>query len=107
MIASAVIGGLIAGVLPTWFGWGLIIREIWSALSPSISLSCGAPWRCDSGQGGDVRSIWAVPAFYLAAAGAAEWLLWPVAWILGIIGLVLYWYVAFLYIGTVERNSRR
>jgi cardiolipin synthase len=101
MIASAVIGGLIADVLPAWFGWGLIAREI---LVGAVALNLAA-------RGGgtvEVRFVGkaatfalygAVPAFYLAAAGAAEWLLWPVAWILGIIGLVLYWYVAFLYIG--------
>jgi cardiolipin synthase (CMP-forming) len=101
MIASAVIGGLLAGVLPIWFGWGLIIREI---LVAAVALNLAA-------RGGgtvEVRFLGktatfalygAIPAFYLAAAGAVEWLLWPVAWILGLIGLVLYWYVAFLYVG--------
>ena len=26
-VASAVVGGLIAGVLPPWFAWALIVRE--------------------------------------------------------------------------------
>ncbi len=101
LIASAVIGGLIAGVLPTWFGWGLIARE---ALVGLVALNLAA-------RGGgtiEVRFIGkaatfalygAIPAFYLAAAGFLEWLMRPVAWLLGIIGLALYWYVAFLYIG--------
>jgi cardiolipin synthase len=41
----------------------------------------------------------AIPAIYLANAGIVEWLAWPVAWFLGINGLVLYWFVAILYIG--------
>lgn len=101
MIASALIGGLIAGVLPAWFGWGLIARE---ALVGGMALYL-------AGRGaGTIEVRWlgkaatfalygAIPAFYLAAAGVAEGLMTLTAWSLGIIGLVLYWYTAFLYIG--------
>jgi hypothetical protein len=41
----------------------------------------------------------AIPAFYLAAAGFLEWFMLPAAWVGGIIGLGLYWFVAFEYIG--------
>jgi phosphatidylglycerophosphate synthase len=41
----------------------------------------------------------AIPAFYLAKAGVMEWLMWPTAYITGVVGLVLYWYVAIRYIG--------
>jgi cardiolipin synthase len=39
MIASAVIGGLIADVLPEWLGWGLIVRE---ALMGVVALNLAA-----------------------------------------------------------------
>jgi cardiolipin synthase len=101
MIASALIGGLIAGVLPVWFGWGLIARE---ALVGGMALYLAA-----SGAG-TIEVRWlgkaatfalygAIPAFYLAAGGVAEGLMEPIAWFFGIIGVVLYWYVAVLYIG--------
>jgi len=101
LIASALIGGLIAGVLPPWFGWGLIGRE---ALVGIVAIGLAARG------GGAIEVRWlgkaatfalygAIPAFYLAAAGVLEGLMLPVAWGLGVIGLVLYWYTAILYIG--------
>lgn len=101
LIASALIGGLIAGVLPPWFGWGLIGRE---ALVGIVALNLAARG------GGTIEVRWlgkaatfalygAIPAFYLAAAGFLEELMLPVAWGLGVIGLVLYWYTAILYVG--------
>jgi cardiolipin synthase (CMP-forming) len=101
MIGSAVIGGLMAGVLPAWFGWGLIARE---ALVGAVALNLAARGGGTvevrfMGKAATFALYGAIPAFYLAAAGFLEGLMWPVAWFLGIIGLVLYWYVAFLYIG--------
>ncbi len=101
LIASALIGGLIAGVLPVWFGWGLIIRELFVGLMAIYLAIRGA---------GTIEVRWmgktatfvlygAIPAFYLAAAGVAERLLTPLAWVLGIVGLVLYWVVAIAYVG--------
>lgn len=101
LIASALVGGLIAGVLPPWFGWGLIGRE---ALVGIVAVGLAARG------GGAIEVRWlgkaatfslygAIPAFYLAAAGVLEELMLPVAWGLGVVGLVLYWYTAILYIG--------
>ena len=101
LIASAVIGGLIAGVLPAWLGWGLIAREILMGLvALNLALRGGGTVEVRFlGKAATFALYGAIPAFYLAAAGVLEWLLRPVGWLLGIIGLVLYWYVAFLYIG--------
>jgi cardiolipin synthase len=101
LIASAVIGGLIAGVLPPWLGWGLIIREILMGVV-ALNLAARGGGTVEvrfMGKAATFALYGAIPAFYLVAAGVMEWLLRPVGWILGIIGLVLYWYVAFLYIG--------
>lgn len=101
MIASAVIGGLIAGVLPAWFGWGLIAREaLVGIMALNLAVRGGGTievrW---AGKAATFALYGAIPAFYLAAAGFMEWLMRPVAWTLGVIGLTLYWYVAILYIG--------
>jgi cardiolipin synthase len=101
MIASAVIGGLIAGVLPAWLGWGLIVREILMGVV-ALNLAARGGGTVEvrfMGKAATFALYGAIPAFYLAAAGVMEWLLRPVGWFLGIIGLVLYWYVAVLYIG--------
>lgn len=101
LIASSLIGGLIAGVLPVWFGWGLITREVVVGLMALYLAFRGA---------GTIEVRWlgkvatfalygAIPAFYLVAADVARPLLLPIAWALGIIGLGLYWWVAVLYVG--------
>lgn len=106
MIASALVGGLIAGVLPLWFGWGLITRE---ALVGGMALYLAARG------GGTIEVRWlgkaatfalygAIPAFYLVAGDVARDLTEPIGWLLGIIGLGLYWYVAVLYIGDSRAN---
>jgi cardiolipin synthase len=101
MIASAVIGGLIADVLPSWLGWGLIAREVlMGAVALNLAARGGGTVEVRFlGKAATFALYGAIPAFYLAAAGVMEWLLRPVGWFLGIIGLVLHWYVAVLYIG--------
>lgn len=106
MIASAVIGGLIVGVLPVFIGVLLIVREVLVAL---LAAYLGA-------RGGgtiDVRYLGklatfllygAIPGFYLAAAGFLEGLMRPAAWITMVVGLSLYWYVAVLYAGDARRR---
>lgn len=101
MIASALVGGLIVGVLPPWFGWGLIAREILVGIV-ALNLAArggGAMEVRFMGKAATFALYGAIPAFYLAASGLVEGLMRPVAWVLGVIGLVLYWYVAVLYVG--------
>lgn len=101
MIASALVGGLIAGVLPTWLGWGLILREILVGATALVVAAKG---------GGTIEVRYlgklatfllygSIPAFYLAGAGVLEWLMRPAAWVSGVVGFLLYWYVAVLYLG--------
>jgi cardiolipin synthase (CMP-forming) len=108
MIASAVIAGLIAGVLPAAFAVPLMIREVIMALVTVILLVR----RADALR---VRSLGkvatfllyaAVPSFYLAAAGVAEVLFLSVAWATGLVGLVLYWAVLVQYLGDARRAVR-
>ena len=106
MIASAVIGGLIVGVVPVVVGVLLIAREVVVALVAAYLAAKG---------GGTIEVRYfgklatfllygAIPAFYLAAAGFLEWFMLPGAWIAAVIGLGLYWYVAVLYIGDTRRR---
>ena len=106
LIASAVIGGLIAGVVPGWIAWPLIVRELFMGVVTLILVAKG-------GRTLEVRYLGklstfilygAIPAFYLAEAGFLEVILRPVAWISGVVGLVLYWFVAFQYVGDARRQ---
>jgi len=101
MIASAVIGGLIAGVVPAAIGVLLIVREVFMGIVTLVLMGKGAGTL-------EVRYLGklatfilygAIPAFYLAEAGFFTDLLKPLAWIGGVAGLALYWWVAFQYVG--------
>lgn len=96
MIASAVIGGMIAGVIPGLMGWLLIAREL--LVGVGIAMLAGR------GLGQlDVRPLGksatfvlygAIPSFYFVAADVAPWLFGPPAWLGGVVGTALYWWVA-------------
>lgn len=99
MIASAVVGGLIADVLPAVIGLPLIARE--------VLVAAGALYFAARGGGKiEVRYLGklatfllygAIPSFYLEAADIVPWLFGPAAWVAGIAGIALYWIVAGLY----------
>ncbi|HJQ94887.1 MAG TPA: CDP-alcohol phosphatidyltransferase family protein [Acidimicrobiia bacterium] len=109
MIASALIAGLIAGVLPALIGWGLIIREVLVGAG-SLALASRGLGKLDVLWLGKLATFLlygALPSFYLTAAEVLPWLFEPPAWISGVIGLMLYWYVGFQYAGEVRRRLGR
>lgn len=105
MIASALLAGLIAGVVPMVIGIPLLAREVLVGL--------GAAWLAARGGGKlDVRYVGklatfllygAIPAFYLDAAAVAPNLFAPPAWSAGVLGLILYYTVGWQYIGDIRR----
>ncbi|MBT8213437.1 MAG: CDP-alcohol phosphatidyltransferase family protein [Acidimicrobiia bacterium] len=98
-VAIAVIGGLLTGVLPVWFGWALIIRE---ALIGLGALFVGLA----AGQKITVRQLgkWAtfgvyaaVGWFYVGEGTPFEPLVW-MAYIVGVPALVMYYVVGAQYL---------
>ena len=106
LIASAIIGGLYVGALPPVFGWLLIIREVFvGGMAAYLAARGGGQIEVRYlGKLATFLLYGAIPAFYLAEAGFMEWFMRPGAWIGGTIGLALYWYTAFLYVGDVRRR---
>ncbi|MEX1126883.1 MAG: CDP-alcohol phosphatidyltransferase family protein [Acidimicrobiia bacterium] len=106
MIASAVIGGLIVGVVPVAVGALLIAREVLVGLV-AIYLAARGGGTIDVRYYGKVATFLlygAIPAFYLVAAGFMEWFLRPTGWVAAVVGLALYWYVAVSYIGDTRHR---
>jgi cardiolipin synthase len=105
MIASAVVAGLIVGVIPAVIGLALIVREVFMGVVTLILVVKGAGmltvryW----GKVSTFILYGAIPAFYLAAAGVLEAVMTPLAWFTGVVGLVLYWFVALQYVGDARR----
>jgi len=108
MIASAVVAGLIAEIVPAPIGIALIAREIYMA---TVTLFVFSRIRTTL----EVRVLgkWAtflvyssIAWFYIAAIPFLEVILTPLAWAAGVIGLVLYWLTAFQYTGDALRLAR-
>ncbi|MDX1448892.1 MAG: CDP-alcohol phosphatidyltransferase family protein, partial [Acidimicrobiia bacterium] len=109
MIASAVVGGLIAGVLPAVIGVPLIVREALVAVG-ALYLAARGGGRLEVRYLGKLATFLlygAIPSFYLQAADIVPWLFGPAAWISGTVGLALYWVVAVRYARDIRTTLRR
>lgn len=108
MIASALVAGLIAGVIPAIIGWPLVARELIVGLGTLVLAIRGlgkleVRWL---GKLATFALYGAIPSFYLTSAGVVPWLFGPPAWICGVFGLLLYWYVGFQYAGDIASRLR-
>jgi cardiolipin synthase len=105
LIASAVIAGLIADIVPPVIGWGLIAREVYMAIVTLVVVSRGkgtleVRWL---GKAATLAVYSSIGWFYFAAIPFLEPLLRPLAWVAGVGGLTLYWITAFQYTGDAFR----
>ena len=105
MIASAVVAGLIADIVPPIIGITLMVREVYMTV---ITLGLMAWKRVTL----DVRwmgklATFAVYSsigwFYLAEIPFLERLTRPLGWVAGVAGLILYWITAVQYTGDAVR----
>ncbi len=101
MIASAVVGGLIADVVPEIIGYPLIAREAFVGLVTLVMVRNGAGVLTVRylGKFATFALYGAIPSFYLAAADFLTPITQPFAWFSGTLGLVAYLAVAILYVG--------
>lgn len=105
MIGSAVIGGLISGIVPPIIGVTLIVREVYMAvitlgLVVREGVTLEVRWM---GKVATFAVYSAVGWFYMAEIPFLEGLTRPLAWIVGIGGLILYWITAVQYTGDALR----
>lgn len=104
MVVAAVLGGLVVGVVPLVLGIPLLVREAVVGGGVLYGAARGAG-RMDVRTLGKVATFLlygAVPAFYLTEAETVPWLFGPLAWISGIVGLVLYYWVGVQYAGDLR-----
>lgn len=104
MIASALLAGLLAGVVPVVIGVPLLAREAAVGLGAAfLGLRGGGKLAVrDLGKTATFLLYGAIPAFYVAEAGIAPWLFAGPAWVGGVIGLILYYRVGWEYIGDIR-----
>jgi cardiolipin synthase len=106
MIGSAIIGGLIAGILPAFIGVALLIREV---VVGGAVIYLGLVKREQIavrtlGKTATFLLYGSIPSFYLLAAEIAPWLFGPPAWIAGVSGLVLYYRVGADYLIDIRKH---
>jgi cardiolipin synthase len=106
MIASALVAGLIAGVLPLVIGIPLLVREALVAIGAAYLASRGGG-KLDVRRLGKTATFLlygAIPSFYLYAADIIPDIVGPPAWIAGSLGLALYYWVGWEYVGDIRRS---
>ena len=99
MIGSALIAGLIAGVVPAVIGIPLVVREVLVGGATLVALRRGS--RIDVHTLGKTATFLlygAIPSFYLTEAGIVPDLFGPPAWLAGTVGLALYYLVGVRYL---------
>lgn len=104
MIASIVVVGLVTGAVPAVLGGLLIVREGLVAIGAVYLGSRGVSLEVRYlGKAATFLLYGAIPSFLLLAAGVEPWLFAAPAWLGGVVGLVLYYWVA----GEYVRDGRR
>ena len=105
MIFSAVVAGLIAGIVPPFIGIALVIREAYMAVVTVylVSTKAGTLEVRYLGKIATFLVYSSIGWFYFAAIPFLEWLTRPLAWVAGIVGLVLYYVTAAQYTGDARR----
>jgi len=105
-VATAVIAGWATGVLPEWFAALLVIREALIGLG-ALALAIKAKTKLDVRKLGKLATFLlygAIPAFYVSAGGFLPSLFEPAAWIAGVVGLILYYWVGGQYVLDVKHT---
>ena len=105
LIASAVIVGLITGIVPAIIGITLMARELYMAVIV-IALVARRRGPLEVSRLGKLATFTVYSSigwFYMAAIPFLEPLTGPLAWISGVVGLVLYWITAIQYTADARR----
>ena len=108
MIGSALLAGLIAGVVPLIIGVPLLVREALVGVGALFLAARGGGKLAVRylGKYATFLLYGAIPAFYLSAADVARDLMAPPAWSAGVLGLILYYVVGWKYLLDIRRTLR-
>ena len=109
LVGTAVIAVIVHGAVPVWFGVATLAREALVSVMVVLLAALGAArinvlW---IGKAGTFALMFSYPAFLLSD-GTASWQgpIRVVAWVCGVIGLVLAWSAAAGYVGPARDALR-
>ncbi len=103
-LVAAVLGGFLAGIVPLLILVALALREFVMAVAAAYLLKTtgGTLAVRPLGKTATALLYTSVPSFYLAGGDVAPALLIPLAWVFGVVGLLLYFIVAVGYLGEIR-----
>ncbi len=108
-IAAAVVGGMVAGVVPQWLGMPLIVREALIGVG-ALVLGLRRGGQLEVRYLGKLATFilyGAIPSLYLGAGEIADPLFLYLGWGFGAIGLALYYWVGGMYAIDIRRRLRQ
>jgi cardiolipin synthase (CMP-forming) len=101
-------GGIIVdGAVPLWFCWAIVVREVVVGASMVVFTAMGmqrfsVTWW---GKTGTFLLMFALPGMLLGASDVSYAdAVTTASWLLGIPGLFISWYAAFMYVPTMRAN---
>lgn len=109
LVGTAVIAVIVHGAVPLWFGFATLARELLVSVA-TLGLAALGARRMDVlwiGKAGTFALMFSYPAFLLGH-GSAGWQvpIRDIAWVTGIVGLVLAWTAAVAYLVPARRALR-
>lgn len=109
-VAAAVIGGLVFDILPTWFAWAIIFREVVIGLG-ALVIGLKAGTKLEVRQMGKVATALlyaSIALFFVGKGSSIDPMIW-LAWALGVPGLILYYIVGVRYfqdaLGVIQKDD--
>jgi cardiolipin synthase len=108
-LAAAVVGGFVAGIVPLSILAALGLRELVMAVAAGYLLKATGGTLAVRTLGKTATALLyaSVPSFYLAGGDVAPSVLLPLAWVLGVVGLLLYFIVAVGYLREIRDRVRQ
>lgn len=100
----AVVAGLVTGVLPAWFAWALIIREGLIGVGALYGMRHGVT-KLDVrflGKTATLMLYFSIAGFYVGTGFTMDWIV-TTSYLIGIPGLVMYYWVGVEYLGDMRR----
>ena len=108
VVFSSVIGGLLAGLVPSWLGWPLVGREVLIGVA-SLYLLARLKLKVEVRQMGKVATgfvFTAIPFYYMAGTGFFPGFWRSTGAVVGVVGLILYAMVTWQYLGDMRTALR-
>ncbi len=99
---------MVTGVLPAWFAWALIVREGLIGIGALYGMRHGVT-KLDVrflGKTATLMLYFSITGFFVGTGFTLDWLV-TASYVIGVPGLVMYYWVGVEYLGDMRKCDRR